>query len=148
MVMNGSRIMSLLGNVGEKQISLTVKNFLSTYVYKIGIGYGWALLIKKLPVLGTWVQSLGQEDPLKEAWQPTPVFLPGECYGQRSLAGYSPWSHIESGMTEQLGTHHWGGAFPLPGSGNFLCWGRSNSMVWEAPRNLRLCTFRDSDCCS
>ena len=40
MVMNGSRIMSLLGNVGEKQISLTVKNFLSTYVYKIGIGYG------------------------------------------------------------------------------------------------------------
>jgi len=20
-----------------------------------------------------------------------PVFLPGECYGQRSLAGYSPW---------------------------------------------------------
>ena len=61
---------------------------------------------------------------------------------------HSPWSHIESGMTEQLSTHHWGDAFPLPGSGNFLCWGRSNSMVWEAPRNLRLCTFRDSDCCS
>ena len=26
----------------------------------------------------TWVQSLGWEDPLEEAWQPTPVFLPGE----------------------------------------------------------------------
>ena len=25
--------------------------------------------------------------------KPTPVFLPGEFYGQRSLAGYSPWSH-------------------------------------------------------
>ena len=25
-------------------------------------------------------------------WQPTPVFLPGESHGQRSLAGYSPWS--------------------------------------------------------
>ena len=37
------------------------------------------------------VQSLGQEDPLEEAWQLTPVFLPGESRGQRSLAGYSPW---------------------------------------------------------
>ena len=25
--------------------------------------------------------------------QLTPVFLPGESYGQRSLAGYSPWGH-------------------------------------------------------
>ena len=24
---------------------------------------------------------------------PTPVFLPGESYGQRSLVGYSPWGH-------------------------------------------------------
>ena len=24
-------------------------------------------------------------------WLPTPVFLPGECQGKRSLAGYSPW---------------------------------------------------------
>ena len=23
-------------------------------------------------------------------WQPTPVFLPGESHGQRSLVGYSP----------------------------------------------------------
>ena len=36
------------------------------------------------------------------AWQPTPVFLPGEFHGQRSLAGYSPWGHKESDMTEQL----------------------------------------------
>ena len=32
------------------------------------------------------VQSLGQEDPLEEDAQPTPVFLPGESHGQRSLA--------------------------------------------------------------
>ena len=25
--------------------------------------------------------------------QLTPVLLPGESYGQRSLAGYSPWGH-------------------------------------------------------
>ena len=28
--------------------------------------------------------------PWRRAWQPTPVFLPGECHGQRSLVGYSP----------------------------------------------------------
>ena len=33
----------------------------------------------------------------QSAWQPTPVFLPGESYGQRSLVGYSPWGffHIQ-----------------------------------------------------
>jgi len=28
--------------------------------------------------------------PWSRAWQPTPVFLPRESHGQRSLAGYSP----------------------------------------------------------
>ena len=28
--------------------------------------------------------------------------LPGESHGQRSLAGYSPWGHKESDMTERL----------------------------------------------
>ena len=32
----------------------------------------------------------------RRKWQPTPVFLPGESRGQRSLAGYSPWGHKES----------------------------------------------------
>ena len=35
-------------------------------------------------------------------WQPTPVFLPGESYGQRNLAGYSPQGHKELGMTKWL----------------------------------------------
>ena len=39
-----------------------------------------------------WVGSLGQEDPRRRAWQPAPVFLPGESCGQRSLAGRSPSS--------------------------------------------------------
>ena len=38
--------------------------------------------------------------PWRRAWQPTPVFLPGESHGQRSLAGYSSWGHKESDMTE------------------------------------------------
>ena len=32
-------------------------------------------------------------------WQPTPVFLPREFHGQRSLVGYSPWGHEESDTT-------------------------------------------------
>ena len=39
----------------------------------------------------TEVRSLGQEDPWRRKWQPTPVVLPGEYHGQRSLAGYSAW---------------------------------------------------------
>ena len=36
------------------------------------------------------------------AWQSRPVFLPEEFHGQKSLAGYSPWGHKESDMTEKL----------------------------------------------
>ena len=42
----------------------------------------------------------GWEDPLERERLPTPVFLPGEFHGQRSLAGCSPWGHKESDMTE------------------------------------------------
>ena len=33
---------------------------------------------------------------------PTPVFVPGEFHGQRSLVGYSRWSRKESDTTERL----------------------------------------------
>ena len=36
----------------------------------------------------------------KRAWQPTPVSLPGESHGQRSLVGYSPWAWKEWNVTE------------------------------------------------
>ena len=38
--------------------------------------------------------------------QPTPVFLPGESYGQSSLEGYSPWGHTELDMTERPAHTH------------------------------------------
>jgi len=53
-------------------------------------------VVKKLPVMQeTRVQSL-RKIPWRREWQPTPVFLPGESHGQRSLAGYSPWGLEES----------------------------------------------------
>ena len=62
-----------------------------------------AQTVKNLPAMKeTWVRSLGWEAPRRRKWQPTPVFLPGEFYGQRSLAGYSPWGCKESDMTERL----------------------------------------------
>ena len=38
--------------------------------------------------------------PWRRTRQPTPVFLPGESHGQRSLVGYSPWVLKELNMTE------------------------------------------------
>ena len=61
-----------------------------------------AQVVKDLPAMGeNWVQSLGWEDPLEKGMA-TPVFLPGEFHGQRSLVGYSPWDCKESDMTEGL----------------------------------------------
>ena len=54
-----------------------------------------ALVVKNLPayagdVKRYWFDPWVEKTPWKRAWQPTPVFLPGESHGQRSLAGYSP----------------------------------------------------------
>ena len=38
--------------------------------------------------------------PRRRAWQPTPVFLPWESHGHRSLVGYSPQGNKESDTTE------------------------------------------------
>ena len=43
-----------------------------------------------------WVRKI----PWRRAWQPAPVFLPGESHGQRSLVGHSPWCHKESDTYE------------------------------------------------
>ena len=43
--------------------------------------------------------------PWRRKWQPTPVFLPGESHGRRSLVGYSPRGRKESDTTERLHFH-------------------------------------------
>ena len=45
-----------------------------------------------------WVRKI----PWRRAWKPTPVLLPGESHGQRSLVGYSPRGPKESDMTDWL----------------------------------------------
>jgi len=58
---------------------------------------------------GIWVRKIDGT----RAWQPTPVFLPGECHGQRSLAGYSSWDGKGLDTTEV--TEH-ASTFTLQGS--------------------------------
>ena len=53
--------------------------------------HSWWYCLSVQETQETWAPSLGQEDPLKEEWQPTPAFLPGKFHGQRSLVGFSLW---------------------------------------------------------
>ena len=51
-----------------------------------------------------WVEKI----PWKRKWQPTPLFLPGEFHGQRTLACYSPPGPKESDMTDfHFTAHNW-----------------------------------------
>ena len=65
-----------------------------------------AIVVKNLPVnaedgkrhgFDPWVGKI----LLRRAWQPTPVFLPGEPHGQRTLVGHSPQGSKELDMIER-----------------------------------------------
>ena len=63
------------------------------------LGFPGGSVVKNAPAMqelrfDPWVEKI----PWRRKWQPTPVFLPGESHGQRSLAG--PCSHKESDMSE------------------------------------------------
>ena len=61
----------------------------SSVWYCNATGLPSASVLKNLPAMQeTWACSLGWEDPLRRAQQPTSVFLPGESHGLRSLVGY------------------------------------------------------------
>ena len=64
---------------------------------------GWAsqvaLVVKNLPANARDIRNAGSI-PWGRAWQPMPIFLPGESLGPRSQVGYSPQGHKESDVTE------------------------------------------------
>ena len=91
--------------------------------------------LKCLPAMQeTWVRSLGQEDPQRRKWQPTPVFLPGESHGCRSLVGYSPRGSKESDTTELLHFH-------FIFSGRSLSWSRYINFNRHSPANIAYAYF-------
>ena len=76
------------------------------------------------------VQSWIRRSPWRRAWQCTPVFMPGESHGQRSLVGCSPWGCEELDTTErppfhfsfhalekEMATHSSVLAWRIPGTG-------------------------------
>ena len=70
-----------------------------------------------------WVRKI----PWRRAWQPTLVFFPGESYGQRSLAGYSPWGRRVRHNWARPCTHYFPSLFLVPNLlGKFLHY-KSNS---------------------
>ena len=67
-----------------------------TVFFKLRWGFPGGSVVKNLPAnVGSLPQ--GGRSPGEGNGQPTPVFLPGKSYGQRSLTDYSPWDHKRVG---------------------------------------------------
>ena len=69
-----------------------------------------AQMLKNLPAMPeTPFDSLVGMIPWRRECQFTPVILPGESHGQKSLVGYSLWGHKELDTTERLtlSLHHY-----------------------------------------
>ena len=68
-------------------------------------------MIKNLPTNAGRLKRRGFDPwvgkiPWRRAWQPTPVFLPEESHGERTLAGSNPWGCKELDMTESAQHAH------------------------------------------
>ena len=59
-------------------------------------------MVKNLPTNAEDMGSIPKSGRFywRRTWHPTPVVLPGESHGQKSLVGYSPWGCKESDTTE------------------------------------------------
>ena len=92
-------IISLLRKIWVSQVTLVVKE------------HACQSRSRKRGEFDPWVRKI----PWRRAWQLTPVFLPGESHGQRSLAGCSPRGHRESDRTVWVSTARaWGAVIIRP----------------------------------
>ena len=99
--------------VSKKNLGMASVQWTGLKVLYSGIPLSWASQVangrepasqcrrRRRPGFNPWVRKI----PWSRKRQPTPVFLPGESFEQRSLAGYSPWGRKESDTTERLNTH-------------------------------------------
>ena len=67
--------------------------------------------------------------PWRRAWQPIPVFLPGESHGQRSLVGYSPRRCREG--------HAWSDLACMQAPGRYESW--EKVLTWKLDSALCVC---------
>ena len=99
---------SIVANTGKLRCEMSLTTFLLLYFTSFGSLYSRSRASQVVLVVRNkcrrckgrgfdpWVGKV----PWRRAWQSTPVLLPGESQGQRSVAGYSPQSLIEADMTE------------------------------------------------
>ena len=86
--------------------------------------------------------------PWRRKWQPTPVLLPGESHGGRSLVGYSRWDLKESDTTKRLHFHFQVAGTAEAGQSSFLV--AKLSLLWDGwlPTLLVLQKIGDGSCVS
>ena len=92
------------GREAGSRASDTLIFFFFLRVFNLSVSFPVDTVVKNPPTnagdtetqLDPWVRKV----PWRRARQPTPVFLPGESHGQRSLVGYSCWDRKESATTE------------------------------------------------
>ena len=80
----------------KDSVSLITSSFLGTLVVP------FVHLHQHIPQERISASGISILNPKTYEMQPTLVFLPGKCHGQRSLVGYSPLRHKESDRTELL----------------------------------------------
>ena len=67
----------------------------------LNLGFSRGSAVKNSPAMReTWVQSLGQEDPLEKGMATHCSILAWRIPWTEDLAGYSPWGYKELDMTE------------------------------------------------
>ena len=89
-----------------------------------------------------WVRKI----PWRRAWQPTPILLPGESHGRKSLLGYGPWGDKESDVLKQLSMHthkqHIYSVFLVSEINPIVCYSRqAQNLSTEKESCLFLCVF-------
>ena len=94
-------ISGFLGGSGASLMAKMAKNLLAMLESQV----------QSRPGFDPWAGKM----PWSRKWQLTPIFLPGEFHGQRSLVGYSPWGRNESDATERLIHSHRANPLTLAG---------------------------------
>ena len=85
---NDPRFLHLPILIKLRQLSFVISSNLLSRCMLDFLGFpGGSRLQCRRPGFSSWIGKI----PWKRAWQPTPVFLPGEFHGERNLAGYNPW---------------------------------------------------------
>ena len=83
-----------------------------------------------------WVGKI----PWRRAWQPTPMFLPGESHGQRSLEGYSPRVRKSWTRLKRLSRHAFLRVLPITAHSSMHHNGLFSALPSPLPQTL--CSWR------